>query len=132
MKTIEFCYWLQGYFELRDNGSALTHKQLECIAKHIKLVQEVEGKLAGSIVHWISGLIDGINTSESLPEELQSEILANTTELIRARLHEVFQHDIDNTYGDKAILDKLNKIHKPDIKPTVIEPIHNPNILIRC
>jgi hypothetical protein len=39
MKSTEFCYWLQGYFELRrgeaQSGMSLTHEQVELIEKHL-------------------------------------------------------------------------------------------------
>lgn len=42
MKSTEFCYWLQGYFELRRGeaqaGVSLTHEQVEIIEKHLALV----------------------------------------------------------------------------------------------
>jgi hypothetical protein len=42
MKSTEFCYWLQGYFELRrgeaQSGMSLTHEQVEIIERHLALV----------------------------------------------------------------------------------------------
>ena len=39
MKAIEFCYWLQGYFELdRVSAKPLTAKQVELIQRHLALV----------------------------------------------------------------------------------------------
>ena len=37
MKSTEFCYWLQGFFELSDLKD-LTLKQVECIKNHLNLV----------------------------------------------------------------------------------------------
>lgn len=37
MKSTEFCYWLQGFFELSDSKE-LTPKQVECIKNHLNLV----------------------------------------------------------------------------------------------
>lgn len=37
MKATEFCYWLQGMFEITDPES-LDHEQLTCIKKHLQLV----------------------------------------------------------------------------------------------
>jgi hypothetical protein len=37
MRSVDFCYWLQGHFEL--NGyNALTKEQVEMIGKHLNLV----------------------------------------------------------------------------------------------
>ena len=41
MKAHEFCYWLQGYFELDRQGtnmSELNRAQIECVQKHLALV----------------------------------------------------------------------------------------------
>lgn len=42
MKATEFCYWLQGYFELDQAstkpGNALTGEQVEVIQRHLALV----------------------------------------------------------------------------------------------
>lgn len=39
MKTSEFAYWLQGYFELREDDAPLTVKQCVVIQNHINLVK---------------------------------------------------------------------------------------------
>ena len=41
MKTTEFCYWLQGFFELRAAGSPvkeLSGDQVDMIERHLALV----------------------------------------------------------------------------------------------
>ena len=42
MKATEFCYWLQGYFEIHGAsttpGNALTSEQVELIQRHLALV----------------------------------------------------------------------------------------------
>jgi hypothetical protein len=42
MKASEFCYWLQGYFEISNAeatpGKGLTHEQVEMIERHLALV----------------------------------------------------------------------------------------------
>ena len=37
MNTIDFCYWLQGHFELNPDA-ALTTEQTQIIKNHLKLV----------------------------------------------------------------------------------------------
>ena len=37
MNTIDFCYWLQGYFEISE-GKELSEKQVEIIKNHLNLV----------------------------------------------------------------------------------------------
>ena len=51
MKPTEFCYWLQGYFELREDASpALTANQTAVIIKHLQLVfkHEIDPSYANS------------------------------------------------------------------------------------
>lgn len=37
MKPENFCYWLQGFFEISE-GNQLTEKQTEIIKRHLELV----------------------------------------------------------------------------------------------
>lgn len=37
MRTSEFCYWLQGYFEL-SGDKALNERKVEVIKRHLNLV----------------------------------------------------------------------------------------------
>ena len=40
MKSVEFCYWLQGYFEIHGDrkDNALNHEQVECVRAHLAMV----------------------------------------------------------------------------------------------
>lgn len=38
MKSRDFCYWLQGFFELRDSDQAVTASQSESIKEHLNMV----------------------------------------------------------------------------------------------
>lgn len=38
MNTQEFCYWLQGFFELCPDCSTLNEKQVQAIRNHLNLV----------------------------------------------------------------------------------------------
>jgi hypothetical protein len=38
MKARDFCFWLQGYFEMREQGLAIPAQQAETIRKHLSLV----------------------------------------------------------------------------------------------
>ena len=37
MNSVDFCYWLQGYFELSE-ATTLTANQVDLIIKHLNLV----------------------------------------------------------------------------------------------
>jgi hypothetical protein len=38
MKSVEFCYWLQGFYEIAKPKQGLTQEQSEMIQKHLQLV----------------------------------------------------------------------------------------------
>lgn len=38
MKSRDFCYWLQGYFELRAKGESMTPEQVACVERHLSMV----------------------------------------------------------------------------------------------
>lgn len=38
MKSVEFCYWLQGMFEINPPSNGLTKEQVSIIEKHLGLV----------------------------------------------------------------------------------------------
>lgn len=38
MSSLEFCYWLQGYFEIRREEVGLSDKQIEIIKDHLQLI----------------------------------------------------------------------------------------------
>lgn len=71
MKSHEFCYWLQGYFELRSAGKevgGLDKDQVDCIAKHLALVfkHEIDPKYGDEAhqqelndIHTLPNIVDG-------------------------------------------------------------------------
>jgi len=125
MRTHEFAYWLQGYFELQENTNALTRKQAECIVRHAQLVTTVERTRTGNFVSWVRGVLQtaGMIDNEESNGAKFEDFSASLTELIRAELHECFKHEIDNKYG----VEGLGEVHKPLGPPT-----WDPNTLIRC
>lgn len=40
MTERDFCYWLQGYFEIAGDDSTLTPERLECVKRHLSMVFE--------------------------------------------------------------------------------------------
>ena len=38
MNSRDFCYWLQGFFELTEEGSVLSAKQTQAIKNHLNMV----------------------------------------------------------------------------------------------
>ena len=52
MKAVEFCYWLQGMFELNP-PTALSAEQRTCIVNHLRLVKVAEPKHTNAFVRWL-------------------------------------------------------------------------------
>ena len=42
MDSLQFAYWLQGYFELTDSGKPLSAQQAQIIKDHLQLVFKKE------------------------------------------------------------------------------------------
>lgn len=129
MHSHEFCYWLQGYFELRETGTALTKKQMDCIARHVELVKAVDKTQSGNFVHWIRGVIGTTVVIDRLEENKSKfeNFSASITELIKAELANCFKHEIDNKYG----IEGLDQIHHPTPNRPPIGPF-NPDGTLRC
>jgi hypothetical protein len=51
MTSRDFCYWLQGFFEL-EGVTELSQEQSECIARHLALVfiHEIDPSFGGQAV----------------------------------------------------------------------------------
>jgi hypothetical protein len=100
MTNKEFCYWLQGLFELGE-PKELTVKQMKAIQAHINLARQVDGSL-NEFTGWLEGVLE---IWQHLKTDLPSEVVVK----IKDRLSSKFQHDIDPSYpGDQA---DLNETH---------------------
>lgn len=98
MTNKEFCYWLQGYFELDGSIESLSEAQLIIIKNHINLVK-ANDKILGEFTSWLEGAID---ISESPTTR------AKLTKLAQSKLSSVFEHTIDPSYKEPAALSKLH------------------------
>ena len=120
MKEFEFCYWLQGYFEIaksRGEEIKLTEAGLECINRHLGLVRIHEGHL-GSFTAWLQGVIDagaGMNDN--------GEVSADVIDKITTQLGSMFKHEIDPSYPSNQ-QSQLSQTHNPGFS--------NPNVLLKC
>jgi len=98
MKSIEFCYWLQGYFELTDADEPqiplkVTTKQIAVIKNHANLVIETHKQSKAKtpiqpFIHWILGVLECM--------EIKNE--AHYYNMIKTRLSKEFEHVIDSSY----------------------------------
>jgi hypothetical protein len=77
MKPKEFCYWLQGYFEIAGDVPALGPQQVEEIRNHLALVfdkvtprkEEFTYRDGGLKVTIAEGACDGASLTKSLRHE---------------------------------------------------------------
>ena len=104
MTSRDFCYWLQGYFELNPaEGAALGPNQVACIKKHLALV-----------------FVNEIDPSMGPPEH-------------QAELNEIHDGDKDPTGSSTSEeLDKL-KVEVEKLKKRPVVGGHGPGgVTYRC
>ena len=87
MRSDQFIYWLQGFFELSENDKSLTIEQVQTIKNHLKLVflHEIDPSYSDNLEvraifqnihdgkHPLSGL--NINKPEIKPNQSNSVIV---------------------------------------------------------
>lgn len=124
MNYENFCFWVQGYFELSKNET-IDQNQLEMIINHLNLAKEVEKNKPHSFITWLVGFLDEANLETiGLRHE---QVIA-----IRNKLNDCFQHEIDPKYNKLGDKNKLDNLHSP--LPSHLQPFY-PNkdtTLIRC
>ncbi len=99
MQSRQFCYWLQGSFELYDNTS-FSAVQTNIIKEHLKLVF-IYDKQPNGFCHFLNGYFT-LSNSDNIDVE--------ATKAIREELSETFRNEIDPTYPANE-QKKLNEIH---------------------
>jgi hypothetical protein len=103
MKSIDFCYWLQGWFELFE-PPIINQKQIQTIQEHLSLVYQYDKEIIPFCAE-LQGLLLFVQ-----PVELD----AATTQKIKNRLNETFLKQIDSRYTPQEHA-ALNAIHKPEM-----------------
>ena len=102
MTSVEFCYWLQGFFEL-DQPRVLTVQHVECIKRHVSLTEEVKHDDSPRQVKefraWLKTSLEWMDPSD--PHHVQK---------VQSKLDQCFAHVIDKLYGEDG---KLNAVHTP-------------------
>ena len=122
MRAVEFCYWLQGAFELAQ--IPLTVEQIACVQKHLALVEATpqtgQPKQATDFCSWLRGGLDFIAPCD-----------AQQVQAIRTKLNDCFEHAIDGMYPNQ---DKLNAIHSGNLvattRPKMGETVNG--VTMRC
>ena len=85
MKSIEFMYWLQGYFEVCD-CEQLDLSSVQIIKNHLKMVEITDGKSLFPFCSWIQGFLVAIE--DSIPTVSQ-------TQAIKSKLNGIFEHAVE-------------------------------------
>lgn len=136
MLTHEFCYWLQGYFELRPDDNPLTLEQVQCINRHISLTKNVANSLASALKKQeLKSVLNKNGTNTTTTENFvswlegvlcvyephvdpKSDQAVYTTKMIKDRLHECFAHEIDDKYGaDPKETSDIHEGYSPQSRP---------------
>jgi hypothetical protein len=97
MQSQEFCYWLQGSFELNET-TEFDSTQTQIIKQHLDLVFQYDKKPNG-FCNFLKGYFTLAN-----PQVLDTEV----TSSIRQQLSTTFKNEIDPTYPEHK---KLNEVH---------------------
>lgn len=101
MTNQQFCYWLQGYFEITQNA-VLTKEKILLINGSLKKIDEP----LGHFTQWFSEVIHFFSM-----QEYREELLNYFLPEIRHRLNLIFYHVIDNSYETTITLEESKKIH---------------------
>ena len=101
MTNQEFCYWLQGYFEIA-HVSSLTEHKLRLINGSLRKITEP----LGVFTQWLKEVIELV-ASHQYANAMMSLFLPE----IRYRLNLIFYHVIDQSYDREMSLEEAKKIH---------------------
>lgn len=104
MKATEFCYWLQGHFELGEQRANLSDRQVKIVLAHLRMV-DVHDKTDGrsrQFCAWLKTTLEAFG---------EVELSAPQTQRIKQLLSEVFLHEIDPGYPI-AEVEQLQQAHQ--------------------
>lgn len=101
MTNIQFCYWLQGYFEI-SNKPKLNVSQMKSIENNLAIINEplwVEVKWIKDVCLFLKEL------------NYKKKSLSYFLPLIQQSLNACFYHFIDNNKDLDYTLEELKKLH---------------------
>ncbi|MBA2654403.1 MAG: hypothetical protein H0U71_04965 [Gammaproteobacteria bacterium] len=97
----DFCYWLQGYFEISELSN-LDVSKIDIIRKKLTDINEPLGEYTS----WLIEVIEDIEM-----HDFQNEIIMQWEDPIRLNLASIFKHVIDDSYSSAHSKEKLQKTH---------------------
>lgn len=101
MTNQEFCYWLQGYFEITRKATLTKEKVLVIDGA----LRNIDAPL-GEFTQWLSDVLSFFAT-----QQYKQELLTYFLPEISDRLNLIFYHVIDNSYDTDISLEESKKIH---------------------
>lgn len=128
MKATEFCYWLQGYFELNaKTGMGSTEPTptawWECIRNHLALVARCDPEHTNAFVHWLTIVVDNYL---GLLREKGVKAPPPSIARIRSLLNAQFRHEIDEQSSGGVASNEAQAIHDGDPNPSGALPARPP------
>lgn len=108
MTNREFCYWLQGLFELRRGDAVFSPEQLRKLRNHVNLVKHVEGTLAPFPAK-VEKMLDAVDRGFALD--------AATMAAIKRSLDRQFEHLVTQEPAPVAIVSGSASPASPSVAP---------------
>lgn len=101
-RNVDFCYWLQGYFEI-GNALVLDERQLDLIRQQLMKITEPWGEFT----RWVNQTIHLVTAAGC-----RQESLVQFAEHLRLELNDLFEHVIDNSYETLHSKSFLKSVHE--------------------
>jgi hypothetical protein len=99
MTPINFVYWLQGYFELREStGAVLPVRFFATVQAHIDMCKATPGRFNPELVGFLGWMESAIEFNAS-------------AEAIQRKLHGLFEHVIDPMTVDVEVAENQSSAH---------------------
>jgi len=117
MKAQDFCFWLQGYFELGDTPYILEY-QVDIIQNHIKMVEIHDPGNDGRSRQFCEWL------KVTLSLYSKGNIPTGIVAAIKTTLDEVFLHEIDPSYPAEQ-QQELDQAHQGWVGANPFPPIND-------
>ena len=113
MTSENFCYWLQGYFEIQ-RPTTMGQWEVECMRRHVNLVIEFQKsnppRYDSEATAFVAGLHSMLNfVTVTFLED-------GTLESLKLKLNKIFKHEIDTP----DVTGALQAIHDGTDEPRVV------------